>query len=82
MFAALKPGGTYLVTDFASPKGTGFTVTAQVHRVEPEAEKAEILQAGFIFDGDSDVLAKPDDDYAVHSKPGSDQFTFRFHKPK
>jgi predicted methyltransferase len=81
VFAALKPGGTYFVTDFASPKGTGFTVTPQVHRVEPDAEKAEIMQAGFVFDGASDALAKPDDDYSVHSKTGSDQFTFRFHKP-
>jgi predicted methyltransferase len=81
VFAALKPGGTYFVTDFAAPKGSGFTVTPQVHRVEPDAEKAEILQAGFVFDGASDALAKPDDDYAVHSKAGSDQFTFRFHKP-
>jgi predicted methyltransferase len=82
VFAALKPGGTYFVTDFAAPKGSGFTVTPQVHRVEPDAEKAEILQAGFVFDGASDALAKPDDDYAVHSKAGSDQFTFRFHKPR
>jgi|SRR5208283_1220043 len=82
VFAALKPGGTYFVTDFASPKGTGFSVTPQVHRVEPDAEKAEILQAGFVFDGASDALAKPDDDYSVHSKPGSDQFILRFHKPR
>jgi len=82
VFAALKPGGIYFVTDFAAPKGSGFTVTPQVHRVEPEAEKAEIMQAGFIFDGASDALLKPDDDYSVHSKSGSDQFTFRFLKPK
>jgi predicted methyltransferase len=81
VFAALKPGGTYFVTDFAAPKGSGFTVTPQVHRVEPDAEKAEIMQAGFVFDGASDVLAKPDDDYSAHSKAGSDQFTFRFHRP-
>jgi len=82
VFAALKPGGTYFVTDFAAPKGSGFTVTPQVHRVEPEAEKAEIMQAGFLFDGSSDALAKADDDYSAHSKAGSDQFTFLFHKPK
>jgi predicted methyltransferase len=82
VFAALKPGGTYLVTDFAAPKGSGFTVTPQVHRVEPDAEKAEIMQAGFVFDGASDALAKPDDDYSMHSKAGSDQFTFRFLKPR
>ena len=70
------------MTDFASPAGTGFTVTPQVHRVEPDAEKAEIMQAGFLFDGASDALSKPDDDYSAHSKAGSDQFVFRFHKPK
>jgi predicted methyltransferase len=82
VFAALKPGGTYFVTDYASPPGTGFTVTPQVHRVEPDAEKHEILRAGFIFDGESSVLAYPVDDYSSHSKPGSDQFTYRFLKPK
>jgi predicted methyltransferase len=81
VFAALKPGGIFFLTDFAAPKGSGFTVTPQVHRVEPDAEKAEIMQAGFVFDGASDALAKPDDDYSAHSKAGSDQFTFRFHKP-
>jgi predicted methyltransferase len=82
VFAALKPGGSFFLTDFAGPKGTGFTLTPQVHRVDPDAEKAEIMQAGFIFDGVSDALAKPGDDYSVHSKSGSDQFIFLFHKPK
>lgn len=82
VFGALKPGGIFFLTDFAAPKGTGFTLTPQVHRVDPDAEKAEIMQAGFVFDGASDALSKPEDDYSVHSKAGSDQFTFRFLKPR
>ena len=82
VFAALKRGGTFFVTDFTGSAGSGFTVTPQVHRVEPQAEKDEILQAGFIFDGASDALVNSHDDYTVRSQAWSDQFTFRFHKPQ
>lgn len=82
VFAALKPGGVYVVSDHVAPKGAGFTQSNTVHRVEPDAEKAEIMQAGFLFDGASSALAKPGDDYTIHSSATDDQFLFRFRKPK
>jgi predicted methyltransferase len=82
VFDALKPGGVYLVIDHAAAKGSGFTQTGTVHRVDPEAAKAEILKAGFAFDGESKALSRPDDDYSARSTDKDDQFIYRFRKPR
>lgn len=85
VFASLKPGGYYIVVDHAAP-GTGLTVTKTLHRIDPATVKAEVVAAGFVFDGESDVLANPADphttivfDPAVRHK--TDQFVYRFRKP-
>ena len=57
-----------------------------MHRIDPAVVKAEVMAAGFVFDGESKVLANPADD---HSKlvfdPAirghTDQFAYRFKKP-
>ena len=58
-----------------------------LHRIDAEALKAEVLQAGFVFDGESKILANPEDDRtkmvfdpAIRGK--TDQFAYRFMKPK
>ncbi len=81
----LKPGGYYVIVDHAAP-GTGLTVTKTLHRIDPEAVKAEVVAAGFVFDGESKVLANPADPHtAVVFDPTirgkTDQFVFRFRKP-
>ena len=70
--------------DHAAAKGAGFTQTETLHRAEKDAVKAEVLAVGFVFDGESDVLANPTDDhskpvFALHDK--TDQFAMRFKKP-
>lgn len=82
VFDALKPGGVFFVIDHASAKGTGFTQTASLHRAEPDAVKAEILKAGFVFDGESKALARPDEPHNTRSDDKDDQFIFRFRKPR
>lgn len=82
VFDALKPGGVFLVIDYAAAPGTGFTQSPTLHRADPEAEKAEILKAGFIFDGESKVLNRPNDPHTMRSHEQDDQFIFRFRKPK
>lgn len=87
VFAALKPGGVYVVIDHADAPGSGVSGTSARHRIDPAVVKAEVLKAGFTFDGESTVLANPADD---HSKPvfdpslrgHTDQFVFRFRKPR
>jgi predicted methyltransferase len=81
VLATLKPGGSFIVIDHAGAAGTGVTQTGTLHRIEPAAAKAEIIQAGFTFIGQSDAIHRPNDDYTAHSTDKDDQFIFRFQKP-
>ena len=80
-FAALKPGGTFIVIDHAASPGTGFTQTGTLHRADPEAVKKEVEAAGFTFVAASDVLHRAKDDFTVKSTDADEQFTFKFRKP-
>jgi predicted methyltransferase len=82
VFAALKPGGVFLVIDYAAAPGSGFTQSPTLHRADPEAAKAEILKAGFVFEGESKVLNRPSDPHTMRSHEQDDQFIFRFRKPR
>jgi predicted methyltransferase len=82
VFAALKPGGTFLVIDHASAPGSGLTQTAKLHRIDPDVVKSEVLAAGFTFAGSSDILKRTDDDYSTRSNDKDSQFIFRFTKPR
>lgn len=85
VFAALKPGGVYLVGDHNAP-GTGVSATSTLHRIDVEAVKAEVLQAGFTLETQSALLANPDDKHtgSPGSEPGdtSDRFVLKFRKPR
>ena len=86
IFAALKPGGVYVIIDHAAVAGSGFSATKTLHRIDPAAVKAEVLAAGFVFDGESKVLANPADPHtAIVFDPSirgkTDQFAYRFKKP-
>jgi predicted methyltransferase len=88
VFAALKPGGVFVIIDHVAPAGMDETAaTNRLHRIDPAMVKAEVEAAGFKFDGESAVLANKDDahdkmvlDPAILGK--TDQFMFRFRKPK
>lgn len=59
VFAALKPGGVYVIVDHAAVAGSGVAATKTLHRIDPAAVKTEVTAAGFVFDGESDVLRNP-----------------------
>jgi predicted methyltransferase len=87
VFDALKPGGVYIVLDHAAAAGSGGRDTSTLHRIDPEAVKSEVQAAGFVFAGESKVLANARDDHsakvfdpAIRGK--TDQFIFKFRKPK
>ena len=46
-FAALKPGGIYLINDHQAAKGAGATVTSTLHRIEDAVVVQEVEAAGF-----------------------------------
>jgi predicted methyltransferase len=87
IFNALKPGGLYVVLDHSAEAGSGLRDTKTLHRIDPEAVRKELAEAGFEFVGASDVLANAADprtaavfDPSIRGK--TDQFILKFRKPK
>ena len=88
VFAALKPGGEFVIIDHVAPAGMDVaTASNRLHRIDPATVKAEVEAAGFRFDGESKVLADATDDHthmvletAILGK--TDQFLYRFRKPR
>jgi predicted methyltransferase len=86
-FAALKPGGVYLMSDHQGAAGTGASQTSTLHRIEDAAVIREVEAAGFKLDARSQILRHPADDHTqkvfetgVRGK--TDQFVLRFRKPR
>lgn len=86
VFRALKPGGLYVVIDHHAAAGTGLGDVNRLHRIDIEQVKREVLAAGFVLDGQSELLAHPDDprtanvyDPAIRGR--TDQFILKFRKP-
>lgn len=87
VFAALKPGGVFVVVDHVAEAGSGLRDTNTLHRIDPAVVKAQVPAAGFVFDAESDVLRNTTDDHklVVFDKAirgHTDQFAFRFRKPE
>ena len=86
VFAALKSGGVYIILDHAAAAGAPADVTDKLHRIDPAVVRQEVEAAGFHFDGESPILANPDDPRTVPMwdksvKGRTDQFLYRFRKP-
>ncbi len=86
-FAALKPGGLYVIVDHHAAAGTAITQANTLHRIDIESVKAEVQAAGFVIDGESNILANTTDpltanvfDEAIRGK--TSQFMLRFRKPQ
>jgi predicted methyltransferase len=87
VFAALKPGGVYVVLDHAAAADSGIGATETLHRIDPARVKADVLAAGFKLDAESSILANASDDHTkIVFDPSirghTDQFLYRFRKPK
>ena len=83
IFAALKPGGRYVVVDHSALPGTGISGGRTLHRIEQAFLVAEIQRAGFVLDGEGSFMRNPADTRDKSSnQPGSDKFVVRFVKPR
>ncbi len=87
VFAALKPGGVFIVLDHSAAKGSGFSDTSTLHRIDEEAVKKEVESAGFKFAGESNALRNKADPrtaavFDAGIKGHTDQFILKFIKPK
>ena len=87
IFAAMKPGGTVGVVDHVGPAGDTRAIVEKLHRIDPATVRADFARAGFVLDGESDLLRNPADDHsllvfdpAIRGK--TDRFVFRFKRPR
>jgi predicted methyltransferase len=84
IFAALKPGGAYLVADHSGRPGTGITESGTLHRVEEVLVRREVEAAGFRLAAEGMFLRNPADprDREEPEPPQpKDEFVLRFVKP-
>ena len=86
VYRALKPGGLYVIVDHAAAAGSGMRDTDILHRIDPAIVKAQVLAAGFKFEGQSAMLRNPADDHTLlvfnpKIRGKTDQFIYRFRKP-
>ena len=84
LFAALKPGGVYVIADHAGRPGTGISESATLHRVEEIFVVQEVEAAGFRLAARGDFLRNPNDprDREEPAPPmAKDEFVLKFVKP-
>lgn len=85
-FAALRPGGLYVVIDHSAIAGSASDQTHPLHRIDQDQVRREVESVGFVYDGESQILRNPQDprtanifDPAIRGH--TDQFFMRFRKP-
>ena len=84
IFAALKPGGTYVIADHAGRPGTGITEAGTLHRVEESFVRKEVESAGFRLLAEGDFLRNPNDPRDRNTPEPlqpKDEFVLKFVKP-
>jgi predicted methyltransferase len=89
VFAALKPGGAYIVIDSSAKPGTGTKDGETLHRIDEQVVKDEVQRAGFRLAEEGQFLRNPQDTRDWSSNPGeagerrgtSDRFALKFVKP-
>lgn len=85
IYAALKPGGSYVIIDHEAAAGTGAEMGDKLHRINSEFVKEQVLAAGFTFDSESEILANPEDDptqspFRPEFRGKTDRFVMKFTK--
>jgi predicted methyltransferase len=76
----------FVVLDHSGLPGSSATAPTTLHRIDEATVKAQVLAAGFVLVGESDVLRNPADtrtlavfDPAIRGH--TDQFVLKFRKP-
>jgi predicted methyltransferase len=84
VFAALKPGGTYVIADHAGRPGTGISESGTLHRIEEAFLRREVEAAGFTFAAEGTFLHNPNDPRDKNTPDPAqpkDEFVVKFVKP-
>jgi len=88
IYAAVKPGGVFIVLDHRAADGAPVVETANtLHRIDPASVRKTVEAAGFKYEGESKVLANSADDHTkgvfdAALRGHTDQFIYKFRKPK
>ena len=82
IFAALKPGGHYVIVDHSALPGTGISAGKTLHRIDEEFLIEEVKRAGFVLEAEGDFMRNPADtrEGSSNKPPPSDKFVLRFVK--
>jgi predicted methyltransferase len=81
IFAALRPGGHYVIVDHSALPGTGITAGKTLHRIDEKFLIAEVERAGFALEAEGSFMRNPADTREGSSNqptPLSDKFVLRF----
>lgn len=88
VFAALKPGGAYIVVDNSAKAGSGKAECERLHRIDEQVVRDEVQRAGFKLVAEGDFLRNPADARDWNADPGADArthtqdlFVLKFVKP-
>ena len=86
LYRGLKPGGILGLVDHHAASGSGRETGNTLHRIDPAIVIEELEAAGFVLDGESEVLRNPDDDHSLNMaapevRGKTDRFVLRFRKP-
>jgi predicted methyltransferase len=85
LYAALKPGGRFVIVDHSAKAGAGTSVARSLHRIDRDGVVAEVTQAGFVLEAEGAFLRNPSDTREASSNDGrinTDKFALRFVKPR
>jgi predicted methyltransferase len=86
IYASMKPGAVLGVIDHVAQAGAPPETGGTLHRIDPELLKRDITSAGFVLEGESDVLRNPADDHTLSVfedaiRGRTDRVVLRFRKP-
>jgi predicted methyltransferase len=87
LYKSIKPGGTLGIVDHQAVSGSPAETGSTLHRIDSAIVIAELENAGFVLDGESDVLANPGDDHTKdvfdpEIRGKTDRYVLRFKKPE
>lgn len=87
IFAALKPGGVFVVVDHAAADNAPDDVTSSLHRIKAATVKQEVEAAGFKLVAEGHDLHFPGDDgskrvFENDVRGKTNQFMLKFQKPR
>jgi len=85
LYDALKPGAAVGIIDHVGPAGDTRALVEKLHRIDPAVVKADFQRAGFVLEGESDLLKNPADDHGLNVfdekiRGKTDRFIYKFRK--